>query len=75
VRKYTGSVRRSLAAKAKPGVSTSLHPEMAELVDRGRRAIAETLRLGEEQRFIFEWIRTPRAPGVRVTSLLLEVDD
>ena len=49
--------------------------EMAELVDRGRRAVIESRRLSEEHRFIFWLINTRRAPGVRLTALLPEGDE
>jgi hypothetical protein len=52
-----------------------LDPETAELVDGGRRAISETRRLLEEKRFILWWTNTQRAPGARLTSLLLPEGD
>jgi len=53
-------------------VKSTLRAELAELYQRGDRAIEEAHKLHEDYCFIVSWLHTRPAPNARHTSLLHE---
>ena len=51
-------------------MKSTLRVELAELYQRGDRAIEEAHKLREDHRFIVSWLLTRPAPHARHTSLL-----
>jgi DUF1680 family protein len=52
-------------------MNSTLRAELAELYQRGDRAIEEAHKLQEDHCFIVSWLRTRPAPNARHTSSLL----
>jgi DUF1680 family protein len=53
-------------------MNSTFRAELAELYQRGDRAIEEAHKLQEDHCFIVSWLRTRPAPNARHTSLLRE---